>query len=66
MSDDQGPEYFFSAEEVQWLASDCLEKNRRTEGRIAQVTDDRKQNILYLLNQPCGHRIEGAGFGWHT
>ena len=54
MSDDQGPEYFSSAEGVRWLASDseCREKcwkNGTTEGRIAQITDDRNQNVLYLL-----------------
>jgi len=32
MSDDQGPEYFSSAEEVRWLASDWLE-NRHNEDR---------------------------------
>ena len=49
---------------------DCLLltgwENGTTEGRIAQVADDRNQNVLYLLDHLCRHRIKGTGFRWHT
>ena len=62
MLDDQGPEYFSSAEEVQWLDSDYSWKNGTVESRIGQVADNRNQNFLYLLDYPYRHRIKGARF----
>jgi len=41
-------------------------KNGTMEGRIAQVADDRNQNVLHLLDHPCRHRTKGTGFQWHT
>jgi len=41
-------------------------KNGTAESRVAQVTDDRSQNILHLLDYPCRYRIKKAGFRWHT
>jgi len=41
-------------------------KNGTTVSRVAQAADNRNQNILYLLDHPCRHRIKGAGFRWHT
>jgi len=45
---------------------DCLLvigwENDTTQGYIAQVADDSNENVLYLVDHLCRHRINGTGF----